>query len=424
MKQYNRFNIPLAKESRKNMTPWERKLWYEYLRYYPIRFQRQKTLGSYIVDFYCAKAGLVIELDGGGHYYHEQMRADALRTEALNKMGLRVLRVCNSDIDRNFRGVCERIDMEIRHSLPQSASLAAPSSEGAFVRCVYALGFFDGVHLGHQALLTACRRMAQELDCGAGVVTFLGHPDTLVTGATPPLINTPADRRQLICRYGVDNFIELSFDQALMEMPWQDFFRLLLKHCAAGLVCGSDFRFGHRGEGDADKLRQICLEHGIPCTVIEQQTLDGIRISSTHIRGLLEGGKMEQAVAFLGHPHILTGQVVSGRQLGRTLGIPTANLRLPEGCVVPAFGVYACRAIVEGRSYPAVTNIGTRPTVDGHHVTVEPWILDFEGDLYGQELTLEFYKFLRPERKFPSLTDLQEEIQKNAVQTRKFFEKP
>ena len=134
MKQYNKANIPLAKELRKNMTPWERKLWYEFLRTYPIRFQRQKAIGNYIADFYCAKAQLVVELDGGGHYTPEQMQADTERTTALESMKVRVIRICNLDIDRNFRGVCEFIDIEVRNSLPQSPSVTAPSSEGALVQ--------------------------------------------------------------------------------------------------------------------------------------------------------------------------------------------------------------------------------------------------------------------------------------------------
>ncbi|MBR4888993.1 MAG: endonuclease domain-containing protein [Clostridia bacterium] len=115
MKEYNKAHIPLAKELRKNMTPWEQKLWYQYLRNYPVRFQRQKAIGNYIVDFYCAKARLVIELDGGGHYTAEQMSCDALRTKDLEKMDLRVLRVCNSDIDHNFLGVCECIDAAVKN---------------------------------------------------------------------------------------------------------------------------------------------------------------------------------------------------------------------------------------------------------------------------------------------------------------------
>ena len=131
MKPYNKSNIPLAKNLRKNMTPWERKLWYECLRNYPIRFQRQKAIGKFIADFYCAKAKLIIELDGGGHYTEEQSKNDELRTKYLNNMGLKVLRICNLDIDKNFYGVCEHIDRVVKLSLPQSASQTAPSSEGA-----------------------------------------------------------------------------------------------------------------------------------------------------------------------------------------------------------------------------------------------------------------------------------------------------
>ena len=287
-------------------------------------------------------------------------------------------------------------------------------------RTVYALGFFDGVHLGHQALLSACRVLADRLGLAAGALTFDRHPAGLVSGETPALINTASDRERLLRHYGMDRVLVLPFDEKLMHTPWQVFVaRLLEEYGAAGLVCGEDFRFGDRGEGTAQLLKKACAQANIPCTVVPEQTLDGIRVSSTHIRGLLEAGRMEEAVRFLGHPHILTGKVVSGRQLGRTLGIPTANLCLPQGVVCPKLGVYACKA----EEHLAVTNVGMRPTVNGHHVTVEPWILDFEGDLYGKELSLAFYSFLRPERKFDSLEELQTEIRKNALQTRKFFGK-
>ena len=131
MKAYNKENISLAKALRKNMTPWERKLWYDFLRNYPVRFQRQKAIGNYIADFYCAKARLIIELDGGGHYTAEQRIKDEKRTDDLNAMNLTVVRICNLDIDRNFRGVCAYIDRLVQNSLPQSPSVTAPSSEGA-----------------------------------------------------------------------------------------------------------------------------------------------------------------------------------------------------------------------------------------------------------------------------------------------------
>lgn len=291
-------------------------------------------------------------------------------------------------------------------------------------KTIYALGFFDGVHLGHQALLAQCRKLAAKQGCKAGVVTFVGHPDELVTGKKTMLINTYQDRRRLLKGYGMETLVELTFDEKLMTMPWQDFYRMLrTKYHAAGLVCGEDFRFGYRGQGNATLLNEICTADGIPCTVIPQQTLEGIPVSSTHIRSLLQCGKIEEAEKFLGHRHSFTGTVVKGQQLGRKLGTPTANLSLPAELLSLPFGVYICRAKGEGIDCPAVTNIGIRPTVSGENVTVEPWLLDYEGDLYGQELTLEFCRYLRPERKFPSLAELQEEILKNGEQARKFFEK-
>lgn len=290
---------------------------------------------------------------------------------------------------------------------------------------ILALGFFDGVHAGHGALLRRCRELADRMGCQAGVVTFEPHPDVLVLGKAPALINTSTDRNRLMQEeFRMDRVITLPFDQKMMRMPWQDFFRLLREqYQAAGLVCGHNFRFGSRGEGNGEKLAAACRDAGMPCIVVEAQLVDGEEVSSTRIRQLLEQGQMERAVRCLGHPHVLTGRVVPGKQLGRTIGIPTANLLLPEELVIPRFGVYACLAWVNGRKYPAVTNIGTRPTVNGTGITVEPWLLDFEGDLYGRELKLEFYKFLRPERKFPSLEALQAEIRKNAAEVRDFFEK-
>ena len=291
-------------------------------------------------------------------------------------------------------------------------------------KVIYALGFFDGVHLGHQALLKACRVLADQHGCQAGVVTFGNHPDALTQGNAPRLINSLSDRKGLLEEFHIEKVLELPFDEALRSMPWQDFLAMLgARHAACGFVCGEDFRFGHKGSGTAQLLQEYCQREWLPCAIVPEQTLDGVRVSSTHIRSLLEAGEMEEANRFLGHPHILSGEVMSGRKLGRTLGIPTANLWIPEGVMVPRHGVYACRAILGNERYLAVTNIGSRPTVGGHRVTVEPWLLDFSGDLYGKTLTLQFHAFLRPEHKFDSLEELQQEIQKNAAQTREFFEK-
>ena len=289
-------------------------------------------------------------------------------------------------------------------------------------RRIIALGFFDGVHLGHQALLRRCREMARECNCIAAALTFSAHPETLVAGKAPALINTPADRKRLMKAFGMEEVIVLPFDREMMAMPWQDFFHMLRQeYGAVGLVCGRDFRFGRFGQGTRNSLRAICREYGVRCAVVEDESLDGVKVSSTHIRSLLENGQMEEAGRFLGHPHTLSGSVVTGRRLGRKLGFPTANVLIPEETVCPKHGVYACKAWAEGKEYLAVTNVGSRPTVEGHQVRSETWLLDFDADLYGKELTLDFYAFLRSEQKFASLEELTAAVQADGEHCRQYF---
>ena len=292
-------------------------------------------------------------------------------------------------------------------------------------KIIYALGFFDGVHMGHTQLLLSCHSLAYQHSCRAGVVTFASHPDTLVHMHTPRLINSIHDREWLLReKFAMDSILTLPFDEAMRTMPWDDFLNMLRReHNAAGFVCGEDFRFGHKGSGNAALLEEYCRRENIPCHVVPDQILDGVRISSTYIRKQLEEGHMATAVKFLGHPHILSGIVVHGKALGRKLGVPTANLQLPEGLAVPKFGVYACSCLIDGVRYPAVTNLGTRPTVAGSNITVEPWILDYTGDLYGQRIILEFHYFLRPEMKFSSLEALKEEIHRDAQETRTYLQR-
>ena len=287
-------------------------------------------------------------------------------------------------------------------------------------KTIYALGFFDGIHLGHAALLSACRCLAQEQGCKAGVLTFSNHPDALIRGTSPGLVCTIEERDRMLREdFGMDTVVSLPFDRKLMNCPWQDFFRLLLdSYGAAGFVCGEDFRFGARGEGNGETLCQASREAGIPCVVVPKVKVDGVTVSSTRIRNLVEMGLMTDGVKLLGHPYILRGKVVPGYQLGRRIGFPTANLMLPKELAVPRFGVYACYCYVEGQKHMAVTNIGTRPTVAGIGITVEVWILDYSGDLYGKELKLELYRFLRPEIRFPNLEALQKAIAEDARQTR------
>lgn len=293
-------------------------------------------------------------------------------------------------------------------------------------RRVIALGFFDGVHLGHGALLGAVRETAARLGAVPCAFTFDKSPTAAITGQSVPLLNTVEDRIRLMRRhYRIQEVVVAPFD-AMQRMDWEDF---ITKYLAEELgvvhvVAGHDFHFGYMGKGNPDRLKAKCAELGLGCDIIQKVERDGITISSTYIRTLVAQGEMERAVQFLGHPHSLTQQVTHGKGIGHSaLGFPTVNLRVPEGVIIPAFGVYATRVCFDGRSRAAVTNVGVRPTVadnDGR-VTVEGFILDFDGDLYGREVRVEFHKRLRGERKFPTMEALAEEIRRNAEQTREFF---
>lgn len=292
-------------------------------------------------------------------------------------------------------------------------------------RRVIALGFFDGVHLGHGALLRRVAERSKELDALPCAFTFNQSPAAALTGQVVPLLTGVEDRTQLMRElYGIREVVVAPFE-VMRQMDWQDFVEQYLQKelGAVHVVAGHDFHFGYRGEGSPQRLAEKCARLGLGCDVIPEVELDGVTISSTHIRTLVEAGELEQATRFLGHPHMLSGTVVHGNEIGRTLGSPTANLPVPQGVIAPGFGVYATRVVLPDGARPAVTNVGVRPTVSsaGQAVIVEPWILDYRGDLYGRDIRVEFHARLRPERKFPSLQALRDAIGENAAQTRAYF---
>ena len=293
-------------------------------------------------------------------------------------------------------------------------------------KTVIALGFFDGVHRGHGALLRKAAERAGELNAAPAVFTFDRSPKEFVTGKPVLLINSNDDRRDIIRRvYGIRRVIFAPFDREMMTMPSQDFITELLvkQYGAVHLVAGHDYRFGHKNEGTVERLREKCRELGLGCDIIPKVELEGITVSSTYIRTLLEQGDVERAALFLGHPHCLSQTVRHGQRLGRTIGIPTVNLAVPAHVLTPERGVYITRAFLpDGRSCPGVTNVGTRPTVtEGDTVSVETYLLGFDGDLYGQTVRLDFYKRLRGEVKFPSLEALRQEILRNVAETEAYF---
>ena len=293
-------------------------------------------------------------------------------------------------------------------------------------KTVIALGFFDGVHRGHGALLRKAAERAGEVNAAPAVFTFDRSPKEFVTGRPVLLINSNDDRRDIIRRvYGIQRVIFAPFDREMMTMPWQDFITELLvkQYGAVHLVAGHDYRFGHKNEGTVERLREKCRELGLGCDIIPKVELEGSTVSSTYIRTLLEQGDVERAALVLGHPHCLSQTVRHGQRLGRTIGIPTVNLAVPAHVLTPERGVYITRAFLpDGRSCPGVTNVGTRPTVtEGDTVSVETYLLGFDGDLYGQTVRLDFYKRLRGEVKFPSLEALRQEILRNVAETEAYF---
>jgi riboflavin kinase/FMN adenylyltransferase len=294
-------------------------------------------------------------------------------------------------------------------------------------RRAIALGFFDGVHIGHAALLNKAKERAAEIGAIPSVLSFDIHPDTLVFGREVPLINSAIAREDIIRRqFGIENVVFIHFNQRVMHMPWREFIQQIVDELGvAWIVVGHDFTFGDRGEGNAARLTEYCNENGIGCDVIPPVMKDGVVVSSTYIRKLIQDGDMERANEFLGHPHMLADTVHSGYHLGTKMGTPTINMYFPEGVLIPRRGVYAAKVVLEdGSSHISVTNVGVRPTVsDAGTVSVESYILDFSGNLYDRQARVEFYKFLRDERKFADYEELAAQIQADAARTREYFGK-
>ncbi len=294
------------------------------------------------------------------------------------------------------------------------------------MKTVIALGFFDGVHLGHQALMARAVERGREHGLEPAVFTFDRSPREFVTGKPVPLLTSPEERRRLVEEsFPIRRVIVAKFDRAMMTMPWMDFLRVLAGRYNAGwLVAGHDFRFGHRNEGDAALLARGAAELGMGWDIIPAVAVDGVTVSSTRIRSLLEEGRAEEAGRLLGRPFSIAGTIAHGKGLGSRIGRPTLNL-LPGGDqLIPARGVYVAAAELAGRRFPAVTNVGVRPTVDRDGgVTVESHLLEAEGDFYGERCRVFLLKRLRPEEEFPGLRELQAQIAADAEAAREYFRK-
>lgn len=274
-----------------------------------------------------------------------------------------------------------------------------------------ALGYFDGLHAGHAAVISQAVAKAEEGLCPC-VFTFTvkkGHPKAKPQDSE---ITTESQKRALLEQWGVSIVLEPDFSEFQQMAPDEFVEEVLLRRMHAAVVCcGNDFRFGHRASAGVDELAALCRDRKIALEVVPPVTYLGERISSTRIRSLLEAGHVEQANILLGRPFTYDFPVVHGRQLGRKLDFPTINQAIPKEFVKLQRGVYASVTFAEGRLYPSVTNIGVRPTVDAHQpVTSETSIFGFSGDLYGQKVEVRLLKFLRVEESFPTVQALREQI--------------
>ena len=285
------------------------------------------------------------------------------------------------------------------------------------------IGIFDGVHRGHQEILHQLVSGAHSTGVPAVVLTFSPHPAVVLGGKIDfKYLTTPEERLELLGSFGVDIVITLAFDRLLADQSAIAFMHRLsqtldLRH----LVIGYDTALGRGREADATRLKEIGIDLGYSVLVVPALTDTSGVISSTRIRRTVLAGDVSAAISDLGHPFSITGPVIHGDGRGHTIDIPTANIQIPAEKILPAFGIYACRAWVNGQPHLAATSLGVRPTFYGDPPapTIEAHLLDFHQNLYGQIVKLEFMEYLRSEEKFNSVDALVKQIQKDISQTRK-----
>jgi riboflavin kinase/FMN adenylyltransferase len=288
-----------------------------------------------------------------------------------------------------------------------------------------AIGFFDGVHLGHQQVIRQTLADARQHEALPLVITFDRHPNTVVApGRVPPLIYSLPQKLRTIASLGADRLLLIPFDKALSEQTGEDFIRDLVRDLGQvqTLCVGANFLFGHKRAGDVQLLKRLGAELKFIVHGLAAISLDGKAVSSTRIREAIRLGQLDAASQMLGRPWSLAGTVVRGDGLGQKLGFPTANLDL-SGLALPPHGVYAVHAEADGRRYRSVLNIGLRPTLDRPEpqLRVEAHLIDFTDDLYGRELEVTFLEKLRDEKKFASLGELREQIARDILDAQMRF---
>ena len=290
------------------------------------------------------------------------------------------------------------------------------------VRSSVTLGKFDGLHRGHQKLINLIRREQGEKNRSV-IFTFDVSPRSYILHSPPKYLLTYEERRELAENLGVDILAECPFTEALMHMEPEDFVKEYLAERlhARYLAVGPDFRFGYQRRGTPELLKELGRTYGFRTEIVEKEKYKGRDISSTFVREELEKGHIEEVNQLLGYTYFTKGEIVHGRQLGRTIGIPTANLSPPVIKKLPPKGVYITESLIQGKTYQGITNVGYKPTVKENFLGVETYLFSCNADLYGQEAEVRFYRYLRPEIKFSSLEELKCQMLKDIEEGKSYF---
>ena len=284
-----------------------------------------------------------------------------------------------------------------------------------------ALGYFDGIHMGHKSVLDKALTKAEEKGLIPVVVLFDIHPRKLLTGKVPPMLTSEEKKRETLRAMGFEIF-EFNFREGINYEPQEFIEKILIDSLGAKVVsCGFDYHYGKGGKGNSETMREALSEKNIEFYSLEPVLLGDEIVSSTAIRRFIAEGEIEKANAMLGEYFSYDFTVSKGDGLGRTWGIPTINQSFPEDFIVPKYGVYVSESVVDGESCLSVTNIGIRPTVDGCDARSETCILDFTGDLYGKNIQVKLIKYLREEKKFPNVDELRQAIGKDIENARKVY---
>lgn len=325
---------------------------------------------------------------------------------------------------RHIRFSTEKIKMRIFNSLEEINNIESTA---------VALGSFDGVHLGHQELIRRTVNAAKEKGLKSGVFTFSNHPKNVISGENSVKnILYKNEKEEIIESLGVDYLFDVPFTKEVMTLPKDRYIsELLLDRCKAKLIaCGFNHRFGFKAEGDTDYIERLGEELGFETIVMEPFKVDGNVVSSTLIRTQIASGRVDRCMSYMGRYYSIRGEVVVGNKLGKKIGFPTSNLMIDLSMVTPPNGVYVTYCTYNGRRYPSVTNVGIKPTItqdgqgdSGKRVkNVETHIFDFDSELYGKTITVEFLRKLRDEVKFDDINELSEQIVRDCREARKYHE--